>query len=71
MDTSPGPLTCLRCFERARYQRGLCVGCLSWARQQIAEGLTTWAGLVARGLALPAQTPGEPWRRRSDEQAGR
>jgi hypothetical protein len=55
------PLSCLRCRERARHCRGLCVSCERWARQQIAEGKTTWEQLVARGLALPARR--SPWHR--------
>jgi hypothetical protein len=61
--TSPPPAApCLSCRERVAHCRGLCNRCYTRAGHAVRSGETTWAALVAAGLALPARPAGRGWR---------
>jgi hypothetical protein len=57
-----GPLSCLTCHERLAHIRGVCLRCYTRHRAAVRAGKTTWAELVAAGLALAAQPVGRAWR---------
>jgi hypothetical protein len=59
----PAPLSCLSCRECLAHCRGLCEACYNRAGKAVRAGKTTWAALVAAGLALPAVPVGAGWRR--------
>ena len=56
------PVGCLACQERVARTRGCCTRCYSRHKNAVTRGKTTWAALVAAGLALPAQPVGRAWR---------
>lgn len=53
---------CIVCHEKARHRRGLCTVHYGQQQHAIRAGRTTDAELVANGLRLPAQRPGEAYR---------
>jgi hypothetical protein len=61
---SPGPISCLTCRQRVAIRRGCCHICYGRHQKAVAAGKTTWAELVRRGLAVPAQPVGSAWRTR-------
>jgi hypothetical protein len=67
------PVSCLSCRARLAHCRGLCEACYNRAGKAVRAGKTTWAALVAAGLALPATATGAAWRRwdMSDPAGGR
>jgi hypothetical protein len=56
------PLSCLTCRQRAANRRGCCPTCYRRHRAAVDAGKTTWAAIVAAGLALPAKGIGSAWR---------
>jgi hypothetical protein len=59
----PALRCCLCCGERPSHRRGLCVGCYARLGKAVRDGETTWAALEDTGQALPAQKPGDAWRK--------
>ena len=55
----PRRTKCLTCQAAAKV-RGLCATCRSAAWRAVVSGSASEEELIARGLLLPAKTPGRP-----------